>query len=461
MAVVDNKFVIFWTIILLIKSINVISYAYSYTTSDSVNNVTSIIANNAINGNTTYKNNYLKKGTNFNISNLMDNTTYVEELFQMEITEEDYIKYCVTKGNCLSFCCPPDFYYISKNKCERIVNRSIPLPKVYTIDLLPMNYTTNDQNFRFLYWNPCKGDRKYPLNPEAYPDEKFFLLRNGSFYLPYLENGNKMLNPRQYCLTIMKHLPNEYLLLFCKKNIDKDTSIDFYIESSVHGFLISLGMIISIPFLIITWLVYTFIKELRNLHGFVLRAYIASLTLSYVILTTVQIVPSEWISNTCCVFLAFCMYFFFLASFYWLNVMCFDIWWTFGFNLYVKLFIVMGITWITEIMSTLSKGSPDFIWYITDMVNTLQGLIIFVTLVCKEKIKRLLLKKLGYKNSKFFSRSFTRSFYNSSASRTTCTTSGLPLQEKVDANIRREAFRSSKESTEDKHHYESISHSIN
>ncbi|KAI4482567.1 hypothetical protein M0804_008420 [Polistes exclamans] len=491
-----------------------------------------------------------------------ENTTYNEELIPRKNTEEDYNKYCVQGRNCISFCCPPGYYLISKNKCEKIENGTVPLPRVYTMDLLPMNVTTNDKNFRFLYWNPCKEDQKYPLNPIHYPEERFFLLRNGSFYLPFVDTGKKILNPRQYCLAVTKFFPNEYLVYFCKKEItDLDT------ESIFFGFLMSLGMIISIPFFIITWLVYTIIKELRNLHGFILRAYIASLTVSYAILSTIQIVPDQRISNKCCVFLAFCMYFFFLASFYWLNVMCFDIWWTFGgfralrgsmkqrdrkkfiiysiyawgiasfftsiclimdfapnipentirpqlgekkcwfttnsatniyftlpmtisivcnlclfistalkirqhtkdtahhlrgsesrrhddnkqwFNLYMKLFIVMGITWTTEIISTLWEGSGDYIWYISDVINTLQGLIIFITLVCKQKIKRLLLKRFGYSDGKFFSRSLTRSVYHSSASRTTCTTTtGLPLQEKVDANIRREAFRLSKESAEE------------
>ncbi|KAL2744121.1 G-protein coupled receptor Mth2-like isoform X2 [Vespula maculifrons] len=488
-------------------------------------------------------------------------STIDEEVFIMRNNmEEDYIRYCVPEGNCLSFCCPPGFYIFAKNKCKRIENTSIPLPQVYAMDLSPMNITTNDKNFRFLYWDPCNGGQKSALNPVIYPEEQFFLLQNGSFYLPFSEKGNQILNPRQYCLAVIKYISNGYLVLFCEKEDIKEKSI-------IRGFLISLGMIISVPFLLATWLVYTLIKELRNLHGFVLRAYIGSLTVSYIILSTVQIVPQQWISNVCCIFLAFFMYFFFLASFYWLNVMCFDIWWTFGgfralrgsmkqrdqkkfiiysiyawgvaslftgiclimdfapnipegsirpqlgaercwfkyntatniyfigpmtisvfcnlclfistalkiqqhkrdtahhlrssesrrhddnkqwFNLYLKLFIVMGITWSTEIISTLWKGSDNYIWYITDVVNTLQGLIIFITLVCKEKIKRLLLKRFGYNDNKFFSRNSTRSVYHSSASRTTCTTSsGLPLQDKVNANIRREPFGTSKESAEE------------
>ncbi|XP_046824915.1 G-protein coupled receptor Mth2-like isoform X1 [Vespa crabro] len=496
-----------------------------------------------------------------NICIPVESTTDEEALIPRQNTEEDYIRYCVPEGNCLSFCCPPGFYTLPKNKCERIKNTSIPLPRVYAMDLSPMNVTTNDKNFYFLYWNPCIGAVKIPLNPAIYPEEQFFLLQNGSFYLPFSEKGKQILNPRQYCLSVIKSVVlKEYLVIYCDKEEIKEKSV-------IRGILISLGMIVSIPFLLATWLVYTLIKELRNLHGFVLRAYIASLTISYTILSTVQIAPQEWISNVCCVFLAFFMYFFFLASFYWLNVMCFDIWWTFGgfralrgsmqqrdrkkfiiysiyawgmalfftgiclimdfapnipessirpqlgaercwfkyntatniyfigpmtisvfcnlclfistalkiqkhkrdtahhlrgsesrrhddnkqwFNLYLKLFIVMGITWSTEIISTLWKESDNYIWYVTDVVNTLQGLIIFITLVCKEKIKRLLLKRFGYNDNKFLSRNSTRSVYHSSASRTTCTTvTSLPLQDKVNANIRHEAFGTSKESAEE------------
>lgn len=165
------------------------------------------------------------------------------------------------------------------------------------MDLSPMNVTTNDENFRFLYWNPCIGAAKSPLDPAAYPEEKFYLLQNGSFYLPFSVKGKQILNPRQYCLAAMKFIvPQEYLVIHCEKKKLNGDSVN-------SGLLISLGMIVSIPFLLATWLVYTLIKELRNLHGFVLRAYIVSLTVSYTILSTVQIVPQEWISNECCIFL--------------------------------------------------------------------------------------------------------------------------------------------------------------
>lgn len=61
-------------------------------------------------------------------------------------------------------------------------------------------------------------------------------------------------------------------------------------------------------------------------------------------------------------------------------------------RLYVKLFFVMGITWIFEIFSTiLEDKSPKWLWLITDIVNALQGVIIFLLLVIfRKSVKRAL-----------------------------------------------------------------------
>uniref|UniRef100_A0A1B6EGM6 G-protein coupled receptors family 2 profile 2 domain-containing protein n=1 Tax=Clastoptera arizonana TaxID=38151 RepID=A0A1B6EGM6_9HEMI len=63
------------------------------------------------------------------------------------------------------------------------------------------------------------------------------------------------------------------------------------------------------------------------------------------------------------------------------------------FNLYLKLFIVMGINWVTEIVSWY-LGGPKYLWYITDLTNTLQGVLIFLIFVWKRRILRLLNQKI-------------------------------------------------------------------
>lgn len=100
------------------------------------------------------------------------------------------------------------------------------------------------------------------------------------------------------------------------------------------------------------------------------------------------------------------------------------------FNLYLKLFIVMGINWSMEIISWFCNNSPAYIWYLTDLTNTLQGVIIFFIFVWKDKVKRLLLKRFGCHKSNVLSRNSTRSAYLSSAASRTCT-STTPFQEKI------------------------------
>ncbi|XP_069691397.1 probable G-protein coupled receptor Mth-like 3 isoform X2 [Periplaneta americana] len=61
--------------------------------------------------------------------------------------------------------------------------------------------------------------------------------------------------------------------------------------------------------------------------------------------------------------------------------------------LYVKLFCLMGLTWITEIISW-AVGGADYYWYITDVVNMLRAVFIFVIFCCKRSVLNLLRARL-------------------------------------------------------------------
>ncbi|XP_071446665.1 probable G-protein coupled receptor Mth-like 3 [Hetaerina americana] len=67
-------------------------------------------------------------------------------------------------------------------------------------------------------------------------------------------------------------------------------------------------------------------------------------------------------------------------------------------SLYVKLYIVMGLTWMMEILSFVIGGSKC-IWLFPDMVNTLQGLFIFLILICNRKIVGVLRRRFVAKMS--------------------------------------------------------------
>ncbi|XP_059472270.1 G-protein coupled receptor Mth2-like [Neocloeon triangulifer] len=69
----------------------------------------------------------------------------------------------------------------------------------------------------------------------------------------------------------------------------------------------------------------------------------------------------------------------------------------FKWMLYLKLFIVMGITWIFEVAS-FAEGSKSWFWYITDVLNCLQGLFFFLILICRQRVLRIICARpWGYK----------------------------------------------------------------
>jgi len=82
-------------------------------------------------------------------------------------------------------------------------------------------------------------------------------------------------------------------------------------------------MLFSIPFMLLTIAVYLLIPELCNEHGKSLICYLLGLTIGYTILfCTNHIHPTIWV----CKIFGYTAYFFFMSAFFWLNVMCFDLW---------------------------------------------------------------------------------------------------------------------------------------
>lgn len=54
----------------------------------------------------------------------------------------------------------------------------------------------------------------------------------------------------------------------------------------------------------------------------------------------------------------------------------------------------MGVTWSMEVISwVIDYKGMRMEFYLTDIFNTIQGIIIFVLFVMKPKVKKLLLKR--------------------------------------------------------------------
>ena len=81
----------------------------------------------------------------------------------------------------------------------------------------------------------------------------------------------------------------------------------------------------------------------------------------------------------------------------------------FDFNLYLRLFLLMGLTWMTGFLTTYFD--KIYLWYLFTLFNTLQGVFIFIAFGCKAAV----MKKLKMRLSKLLDK-------NSSVSTVTCRT---------------------------------------
>lgn len=51
----------------------------------------------------------------------------------------------------------------------------------------------------------------------------------------------------------------------------------------------------------------------------------------------------------------------------------------------MKLVVVMGVTWVADVLSWI-VGGPHYIWYFTDSINALQGVLIFIVVGCQPQV---------------------------------------------------------------------------
>lgn len=62
------------------------------------------------------------------------------------------------------------------------------------------------------------------------------------------------------------------------------------------------------------------------------------------------------------------------------------------FVVYLRLFIVMGVTWSMESLAWIFFDE-SYLFHFTDFLNSLQGLMIFLLFVWKPKVKNLIIER--------------------------------------------------------------------
>lgn len=405
--------------------------------------------------------------------------------------------------NCISKCCPEGQIF-NENRACHYSDSVIEFQSIngfYNKDKCDFNDINECQrmelsgfnNFDTIFYGKpnCTNLIDFDIN-------EVILLTTGSVYIL---NENMEFKSDSNCIELFERDNTTVLIsLVC---VPSEAISEPVREELSHNYI---GMFVSVAFLLATFLVYAILSELRNLHGKSLMNHCAALGTGYFFLATIQMDVDEKIPIKACIAFSYIVIFAFLSSFFWLNVMCFDIWWVFSgyrppaagskkelekkkflfysiyswglatlifviilvmempwipkhfirpefgydrcwfktpeaefyyfylplafilssnllffiltscrilkisnetkvltrgenkrheeherkrFVLYLKLFVVMGINWIAELLSFFYPNLKN-LWFITDASNTLQGVFIFLIFVWKRRILRLL-----------------------------------------------------------------------
>ncbi|KAJ8679550.1 hypothetical protein QAD02_015337, partial [Eretmocerus hayati] len=246
-------------------------------------------------------------------------------------------------------CCEPGLY-LKNGECVQGPSQAIlEFPPIYLqshrhlkrqsdheIYLMSSNKSA-DWHFRSKIYNPC-DDGAYGLYPG---EDKFYLLDDGHVLDLEYEPENR--DQSQFCLAT--------LLVPENKNdsvMDNETYSDDLVNSSFRDvtviavclpplkslpWIYTVFELISAVFLTLALFAYASLPHLQNLKGVIVSSYVMCLALAYYFLVITKIAGADMFVDVyayLCNTIAYIVHFSFLASFFWLNVMCFDIWWTFG-----------------------------------------------------------------------------------------------------------------------------------
>ncbi|XP_030756608.1 G-protein coupled receptor Mth2-like isoform X5 [Sitophilus oryzae] len=214
-------------------------------------------------------------------------------------------KVCGNSVNPVRKCCKPGFFLAPRRQCLKS-NKTEP----FTVQIYHRTeFVRNVSNISDFVVG-ILACPYYKL--DSTPSDEFYIQETGDLYLPNAKLGIYVDNER-YCVDDRDGY--RYMGFLC---IGKD-------QLQTNRKVNAIGMIISMPFLLMTFLVYLVLPE-KNVHQVALMFYVLHLLLAYVCLVTINLSPHLDFCHAA----AYMTLFFFVVSFFWMNVICFDIWYTFS-----------------------------------------------------------------------------------------------------------------------------------
>ncbi|XP_041979059.1 G-protein coupled receptor Mth2-like [Aricia agestis] len=218
---------------------------------------------------------------------------------------------------CLWKCCGENQSYVNRS-CQDTSSDEPFNPPVYNGTEL----TEISAIHHFYYMHNIKCD-KYLVDSNS-SAEDMYLQENGTLYeISY--TFHRWYPASRFCMETMTDSRSQRLVAgVCYPDEEEEQDELLFIGHAV-------GLLISVPFLIATFAVYAFVPDLRNLHGLCLMAYTGGLIVAYIMLAYLKLhTTTLGVGMHGCYASALIIYLSFQTSFFWLNVMCFDIWRTFS-----------------------------------------------------------------------------------------------------------------------------------
>lgn len=209
---------------------------------------------------------------------------------------------CICKmRSCLRKCCGYDEVLSTNSKsgatCQKMPQNDTEngMPELrLAVNLMSKEIKHIDnlgQHFHLIQDNVCpSGSKKYSLNPNDH-EEAIILQANGSFS----DLDGEIVPFWKFCID-WKVTVEQIGILVCWT--DADEGLNIAINTIMDG-IHHLGIMISIPFLVATFLVYAITPELKNLYGQTLMCYVFCLIIAYISLLLVNYIYVSSIRMLC------------------------------------------------------------------------------------------------------------------------------------------------------------------
>nr|XP_021200187.2 probable G-protein coupled receptor Mth-like 3 [Helicoverpa armigera] len=262
----------------------------------------------------------------------LKNQKYYDLKFEDNETISDIHHGRETKRGCMYLkgpwtrkCCPMgQAYHMTARTCVRYPGKLYPMVFALNYTVLKRFNITEEFNFKYekVVCEKNQGEKTLPVYPAA---RSFYLLKNGNLVVKIPEHNPPYLiyTPDKYCFDTFVSKTQKFHrnALICYQSKLKYAIIE--LSSSCR--------LVSCFYIMLTVVLYACLPELRNLPGLTLMTFLFCFCIFFMALSIKQIlILKKLITRELCIGLTVITYFFQISSKFWLNIMCYDIWWTFS-----------------------------------------------------------------------------------------------------------------------------------